>query len=72
MMAVTDPALNRRVSLRYAVALLPICTVMVPLSGIVAPVAFAVLSTPLNLLMAHAAWKFYTDGTVKAHAGASG
>ncbi|GAK66865.1 gamma-butyrobetaine hydroxylase [Moesziomyces antarcticus] len=66
MMAVTDPALNRRVSLRYAVALLPICTVMMPLSGIVAPVAFAVLSTPLNLLMAHAAWKFYTDGTVKA------
>ncbi len=35
MMAVTDPALNRRVSLRYAVALLPICTFMMPLSGIV-------------------------------------
>uniref|UniRef100_V5EXH4 Protoheme IX farnesyltransferase, mitochondrial n=1 Tax=Kalmanozyma brasiliensis (strain GHG001) TaxID=1365824 RepID=V5EXH4_KALBG len=66
MMAVVDPALNRRVSLRYAVALLPICTVMVPLSGIVSPVAFAVLSTPLNLLMAHAAWKFYREKTVKA------
>ena len=66
MMAVTDPALNRRVSLRYAVALLPICTVMMPLSGIVSPVAYAVLSTPLNLMMAHAAWKFYRQGTVKS------
>ncbi|SNX86819.1 related to COX10 - farnesyl transferase [Melanopsichium pennsylvanicum] len=66
MMAVTNPPLNRRVSLRYAVALLPICTVMMPMSGIVAPVAYAVLSTPLNLLMAHAAWKFYKEGTVKS------
>lgn len=66
MMAVTDPALNRRVSLRYAVALLPICTLMIPLSGIVSPVAYAVLSTPLNLLMAHAAWKFYRERTVKS------
>ena len=66
MMAVTDPALNRRVSLRYAVALLPICTLMMPFSGIVSPVAYAVLSTPLNLLMAHAAWKFYRQGTVKS------
>ncbi|CBQ69523.1 related to COX10-farnesyl transferase [Sporisorium reilianum SRZ2] len=66
MMAVTDPALNRRVSLRYAVALLPICTLMMPLSGIVSPVAYAVLSTPLNLLMAHAAWKFYRQKTVKS------
>ncbi|PWZ02019.1 hypothetical protein BCV70DRAFT_235655 [Testicularia cyperi] len=65
MMAVTDPALNRRVSLRYAVALLPICTLMMPLSGIVSPVTFAVLSTPMNLLMAHAAWRFYREGTVK-------
>ena len=66
MMAVTDPALNRRVSLRYAVSLLPICTVMMPASAIVHPVAFAALSTPLNLAMIHAAWKFYTDGTQKA------
>ncbi|KAJ1021142.1 hypothetical protein NDA16_003928 [Ustilago loliicola] len=65
MMAVTNPALNRRVSLRYAVALLPICTVMMPLSGIVSPIAYAVLSTPLNGLLAHAAWKFYRQGTVK-------
>ncbi len=37
MMAVTNPSLNRRVSLRYAVALLPICTVMMPLSESLAP-----------------------------------
>ncbi|KAJ1598134.1 hypothetical protein NDA14_005754 [Ustilago hordei] len=66
MMAVTNPALNRRVSLRYALALLPICTVIIPLSGIVSPVAYAVLSTPLNGLMVHAAWKFYREGTVKS------
>ncbi|KAJ9475677.1 Protoheme IX farnesyltransferase, mitochondrial [Pseudozyma hubeiensis] len=66
MMAVTDPALNRRVSLRYAVAMLPICTLMMPLSGVVSPVLYAVLSTPLNLLMAHAAWKFYRQRTVKS------
>ncbi len=28
--------------------------------------AYAVLSSPLNLLMAHAAWKFYREKTVKA------
>ncbi|KAN0064253.1 Protoheme IX farnesyltransferase, mitochondrial [Thecaphora frezii] len=66
MMAVTDPALNRRVSLRYAVAMVPICSVMLPMSGIVHPVAYALLSLPPNVAMAHAAWRFWREGTQKS------
>ncbi|KAK0518568.1 Protoheme IX farnesyltransferase, mitochondrial [Tilletia horrida] len=33
MMSVLDPGLNRRVSLRYALLLLPLCSVALPLAG---------------------------------------
>ncbi|PWN53692.1 hypothetical protein IE53DRAFT_404513, partial [Violaceomyces palustris] len=66
MMAVTNPSLNKRVSLRYAILMIPICVLALPLSGAVQPMAYAVLSTPLNLAMVHAAWKFWKFGTLKA------
>lgn len=62
MMSVLDPALNRRTSLRYALALLPICSLALPLSGSVVPVAYGVASMPANLVLIHAAWKFWQKG----------
>lgn len=62
MMAVTDPALNRRVSLRYALALLPICSAALPLSGAVAPLTYALLSAIPNAALIHAAWRFWSKG----------
>lgn len=67
MMSVLDPSLNRRTSLRYAVSLLPICSVFLPLSGlVVSSLPYALLSLPPNLVMIHAAWKFWKEGTEKS------
>lgn len=66
MMSVTDPALNRRTSLRYALALLPICSVALPLSGAVAALPYALLSLPPNLVLVQAAWGFWRKGTEKS------
>ncbi|CAO1638116.1 unnamed protein product [Parajaminaea phylloscopi] len=62
MMSVLDPALNRRTSLRYSLALLPICSVALPLSGAVLAVPYALASMPANLVLIHAAWKFWHKG----------
>lgn len=66
MMSVTNPALNRRTSLRYALALLPICSVALPLSGAVAALPYALLSLPPNVVLAHAAFRFWREGTEKS------
>ncbi|KAE8247879.1 hypothetical protein A4X06_0g4121 [Tilletia controversa] len=100
MMSVLDPGLNRRVSLRYALVLLPLCSIALPLAGtgavdlaslfglggsgadvattaattastqggaaVVAPLPYALLSTPINAVMIHAAYKFWRTGTDKA------
>lgn len=62
MMSVLDPALNRRTSLRYSLALLPICSVALPLSGAVLPLPYALASLPANLVLIHAAGKFWQKG----------
>lgn len=66
MMSVTNPALNRRTSLRYALSLLPICSVALPLSGAVSPWAYAILSLPPNCLLVAAAFQFWRQGTEKS------
>lgn len=66
MMSVTNPSLNRRTSLRYALALLPICSVALPLSGAVSPWAYAILSLPPNCLLVAAAFQFWRQGTEKS------
>jgi protoheme IX farnesyltransferase len=58
MMSVTDPALNRRTSLRYAISLLPICSVLLPMTGVV-HWSYALLSAPLNAAMVYAAYGFW-------------
>ncbi|SGY83541.1 BQ5605_C009g05642 [Microbotryum silenes-dioicae] len=57
MLAVLDPAKNALVSLRYSLALLPMCWSF-PLLGLTNP-WFAFLATVPNGAMAWAAWKFW-------------
>ncbi|KAL4400346.1 Protoheme IX farnesyltransferase, mitochondrial [Malassezia pachydermatis] len=59
MMAVTNPALNQRVAFRYALALIPLCSVALPLTGTVLAMPYAVLSLIPNLLFAYAAGRFW-------------
>ena len=64
MMSVTDPALCRRVALRYCIALVPICT-LGPITGLT-NWWFAVDSLPLNVWFSYLAWKFYHDADFKS------
>lgn len=59
MTSVTDPALNARVSLRYALAMLPLCWAM-PAAGVTSW-WFAVDSTFVNAAMAVQAWRFWRE-----------
>lgn len=59
MMAVTNPALNRRVAFRYALALIPLCSVALPLTGTVEPWPYALLSLVPNVLFALYAGRFW-------------
>lgn len=59
MMAVTNPALNRRVAFRYALALIPLCSVALPLTGTVEPWPYALLSLVPNVLFAWYAGRFW-------------
>lgn len=53
MMAVTNPALNQRVAFRYALALIPLCSVALPLTGTVVPLPYAMLSLVPNIAFAY-------------------
>lgn len=69
MMAVTNPALNRRVALRYALILLPLCSIALPLTQTVEPIAYGVLSLIPNLALAYSAFQFYrkpSEATARA------
>lgn len=59
MMAVTNPALNRRVAFRYALVLLPLCSVALPLTGTVEPWPYALLSLVPNVPFAVYAGRFW-------------
>ncbi len=58
-MSVTDPALCRRVALRYSIGCIGICT-LAPILN-VTDWYFAVDSLPLNLYLSYLAWRFYRD-----------
>lgn len=69
MASVTDPALNARVSLRYAVACLPICTALVHAQ--VCDTYFLFDSTCLNAFLILRAWQFWQVST-NAHLARTG
>ncbi|KAF5359645.1 hypothetical protein D9756_003183 [Leucocoprinus leucothites] len=61
MLSVLDPAKNALVSLRHAALLIPICSILVPVSGLTTW-AFAVTALPLNLIALRAAWRWWKYG----------
>lgn len=64
MMSVTNPSLNKRTSLRYAIALLPICSLWLPWTGVV-HWSYALLSAPINASLIYAAFAFWRKGGEK-------
>lgn len=64
MLSVLSPSKNRTVALRHALFLLPICSAIIPMSGVVTWL-FAITSLPPNIVMALAAWKFRNSGSEK-------
>ena len=64
MLAVTSPRKNALVALRYAALFFPICSVLIPLSGLTTW-AFALTSLVPNTICAHAAWRFWRTGGEK-------
>ncbi|PPQ75674.1 hypothetical protein CVT24_001937 [Panaeolus cyanescens] len=64
MLSVLSPAKNALVSLRHATLLIPICSVLVPLSGLTTWM-FALTSLVPNLICARAAWYFWRRGGEK-------
>lgn len=64
MMAVTDPALCKRVALRYSVAIIPICC-MAPACDLTTWM-FTLDSIPVNLWLVFLAWRFYRDSDYRS------
>ncbi|KAJ7089313.1 UbiA prenyltransferase family-domain-containing protein [Mycena belliarum] len=64
MLAVLSPRKNALVSLRHAALLVPICSVLIPLSGLTTW-TFALTSLVPNAIYAQAAWQFWRVGGEK-------
>jgi protoheme IX farnesyltransferase len=64
MLSVLSPSHNSLVALRHAVLLIPICSVLFPLSGLTTWM-FALTSLVPNVICARAAWKFWGAGGEK-------
>ena len=62
MLSVTNPTHNALVSLRHALLLIPVCSVLVPLSGLTTW-TFAVSTLFPNLICVRAAWRFWKRGS---------
>ncbi|CEF67752.1 Protoheme IX farnesyltransferase, mitochondrial [Strongyloides ratti] len=64
VMCVTDEKLCRKTTLRHSLALLGICSIAAPLSGLTS-YTFAIDSLPLNLAMCYFGYKFYSTPDAK-------
>ena len=64
MLSVLDPRKNALVGLRHALLFIPICSILIPLSGLTTW-AFAITSLVPNGIMIQAAWRFYKEGGEK-------
>jgi len=60
MLSVSNPSKNALVSLRHTALLIPICSVLVPLSGLTTW-TFALTSLPVNMIALQHAWQFWRD-----------
>jgi len=59
-MAVCRPDLLKRTSLTYTASLVPICSILAPMTGLT-NWTFAAMSLPLNVYFTLLAWRFYTE-----------
>jgi heme o synthase len=64
MLSVLDPKKNALVALRHALLLVPICSVLAPLSGLTTW-WFALTSLFPNAISVHASWEFWKKGGEK-------
>ncbi|TFK40075.1 UbiA prenyltransferase family-domain-containing protein [Crucibulum laeve] len=64
MLSVISPAKNALVSLRHAILLIPVCSLLIPLSGLTTWM-FAITSLLPNLVCARVAWRFWRRGGEK-------
>lgn len=64
MLSVVEPTKNALVSLRHGLLLVPICSVLVPISGLTTW-AFALTSLVPNVICARAAWTWWKYGGEK-------
>lgn len=64
MLSVSNPALNTVVALRHALLLIPVCSILIPLSGLTTWM-FAVTSFLPNTICARYAWAFWRRGGEK-------
>jgi protoheme IX farnesyltransferase len=64
MLSVLSPKRNALVAFRHAIFLVPICSVLVPISGLTTW-AFALTSLIPNAICVRAAWKFWRNGGEK-------
>ncbi|KAF8150552.1 UbiA prenyltransferase family-domain-containing protein [Crassisporium funariophilum] len=64
MLSVLNPAKNAMVSLRHTILLIPVCSILFPLSGLTTW-AFALTGLIPNLVWTRAAWRFWQRGGEK-------
>ncbi|KIM84768.1 hypothetical protein PILCRDRAFT_817558 [Piloderma croceum F 1598] len=64
MLSVLSPSHNSLVALRHAVLLVPICSILIPLSGLTTW-TFALTSLVPNAICTRAAWRFWRGGGEK-------
>lgn len=64
MLSILSPSKNALVSLRHAILLVPICSVLVPLSGLTTWI-YAVTTLIPNAICVRAAWRFWRMGGEK-------
>ncbi|KZT02900.1 protoheme IX farnesyltransferase [Laetiporus sulphureus 93-53] len=64
MLCVLSPTKNALVALRYALLPIPLCSILIPLSGLTSW-TFAIVSLVPNAICAEAAWRFWRNGRDK-------
>jgi len=64
MMSVLNPMKNALISLRHSLILVPVCSILVPLSGLTTW-AYALTTLIPNLICVRAAWRYWRRGGEK-------